>query len=299
MESLFFRSAMKNSSVFCIILMVKKGVYNMKNLKMIVTDIDSTLCNTAKEVMPVTRKVLNDLHARGVLFGIASGRPIGDHMRARPKQWNLDFYPDFIIGMNGGQLSDTATGTYQEFYQLPAEVLREIVDMMEPMPAVPCLYVGEDYFALEASPRLVASSKKNKNQLIVAKDKDDLCKEASANIMFRLHQPEDMEKIEAWVNEHPSDKYIGYKTQSVIVEFNDPRVNKGVAVKKYCEDFGIDLDEVISFGDTSNDNEMLKTTGHSVCMLNGTDDTKACAKVISDYTCDEDGMGRYLLDHIR
>lgn len=30
----------------------------------------------------------------------------------------------------------------------------------------------------------------------------------------------------------------------------------------------------MAFGDTSNDNDMLKVAGCGVCMINGTDDTK-------------------------
>ena len=54
----------------------------------------------------------------------------------------------------------------------------------------------------------------------------------------------------------------------------------------------------MAFGDTTNDNEMLKMAGWSVCLKQGSDDTKACADVITDYTNDEDGFGRYILDHV-
>ncbi len=56
----------------------------------------------------------------------------------------------------------------------------------------------------------------------------------------------------------------------------------------------INTNDVIAFGDTSNDNEMLKAAGWGVCMKNGSNDTKAIADDITDFTCDEDGLGRYL-----
>ena len=57
------------------------------------------------------------------------------------------------------------------------------------------------------------------------------------------------------------------------------------------------LEEVIAFGDTSNDNEMLKVAGTGVCMLNGSDDTKACADIITEKTCLEDGWADYMENH--
>ena len=270
----------------------------IKNLKMIVADIDGTLVNAPRHMMPLTREVLNDLHRRGVLFGIASGRPIGDHMRQRPEQWNLDFRPDFIIGMNGGQLEDCTEGTFQEFYKLSSDTLKEIIELMASTNTEPFIYIGENQMMMHENERSLESKARNKIEVFIAQDISKLYANDSANILFRLEDPDDMPAIEAMIAEHPSDKYIGYKTQYWLVEFNDPRVNKGVALRKYCEDKGISLDDVMAFGDTSNDNEMLKCAGWSVCLVNGTDDTKACADVITDYDNNEDGMGRYILDHV-
>ena len=45
----------------------------MKNdLKLLIADIDGTLVNEARDMLPITRAVLNDLHKRGVMLGIRS-----------------------------------------------------------------------------------------------------------------------------------------------------------------------------------------------------------------------------------
>ena len=50
----------------------------------------------------------------------------------------------------------------------------------------------------------------------------------------------------------------------------------------------------MAFGDTSNDNDMLKVAGCGVCMINGTDDTKASANAITKHDNDHDGLAIYL-----
>lgn len=270
----------------------------IKELKLIVADIDGTLVNESRSMMPLTRKVLNDLHQRNVLFGIASGRPIGDHMRERPRHWNLDFYPDFIIGMNGGQLEDSHTGKYEEYYKLQPEVLKEIIELMSPFDVNPFIYLGENQLLYKEDERSRESQARNKVNVYLANDISDFWQKDSSNILFRLGSDSMMPAIEKHIADHPSDKYIGYKTQSWLVEFNDPRVNKGIALKAYCKERNIPLDSVMAFGDTSNDNALLETAGWSVCLKNGTDDTKAVADAITEYDYNEDGVGRYLLDHI-
>ena len=64
--------------------------------------------------------------------------------------------------------------------------------------------------------------------------------------------------------------------------------------KKICELNDLDIKDVMAFGDTSNDNDMLKVAGCGVCMINGTDDTKACANAITKQDNDHDGLAIYL-----
>ena len=87
--------------------------------------------------------------------------------------------------------------------------------------------------------------------------------------------------------------YVGFNTQPDLIEFSHKDSNKGYALEKYCELHNIDINKCISYGDTTNDNKMLEKT-YGVCMLNGSADTKACAKIITDETCEEDGFALFL-----
>ena len=56
-------------------------------------------------------------------------------------------------------------------------------------------------------------------------------------------------------------KRAGFKTCPDLLEFSDPRANKADALTKFYEAHKIDLSEVIAFGNTSNDNEMIQAAG--------------------------------------
>ena len=127
----------------------------MKNdLKLLIADIDGTLVNEARDMLPITRAVLNDLHKRGVMLGIASGRPIGPHLYAQKDGWGLDFDFDLWIGMNGGQLYDVVNDTREDFHLLQPDTIRTILDLMEPFHANPFIYEGEDMFSLEVDEQM-------------------------------------------------------------------------------------------------------------------------------------------------
>ena len=267
--------------------------------KLVIADIDGTLVNYGKDIMPLTRQALIDLHEKGVLLGIASGRPVGDQLKANAAKWGLDFQFDVIIGMNGGQLLDVRNNVYKEFYKLKAEYIHEIIDMMRPLDLNPFVYKEGYMLSGRLDEEMKASAVRNHEPAIPCKDESELWEEDNAKLLFRLPpNPEEVKKIVDFASSHSKPYYQSFLSGPKMLEFQDPRVNKGVALIDYCNDNGIELSEVVAIGDASNDNDMLKVAGLGVCLKNGTPDTLAIADVITEYDCDEDGAGRYLYQYV-
>ena len=68
----------------------------LENLKVFVADVDMTLVNDKKILMPITKKAMQMLREQGVYLGIASGRPIAGHLVRRSESWGFDRQFDFI-----------------------------------------------------------------------------------------------------------------------------------------------------------------------------------------------------------
>lgn len=65
------------------------------------------------------------------------------------------------------------------------------------------------------------------------------------------------------------------------LEIYDKDAGKGNAIRQLAEKLGIDLSEVISIGDSSNDVTALEVAGLGVCVSNGSDELKAIADEIA------------------
>lgn len=271
----------------------------INELQFLAADIDGTLVNEARDMLDLTKKVLADLHRRGIRLGIASGRPLGEHLYSLPEHWGLDFQFDCYIGMNGGQLYDVRKDEYSEFYKLEPETIRKVIELMTEsgIDANPFIYIGEDMLSREKDAMMEAAMKRHGINCDVVNDISELYSKANAKILFRLRNPDDMPVLEKYLAEHRSDEFAFFKTQPTMMEFQDRRVSKAVSMLAYCRDNLIPINTVMAFGDMTNDNEMLKEAGWSVCLKQGSDDTKACADVITEYTNDEDGFGHYMIDH--
>lgn len=81
------------------------------------------------------------------------------------------------------------------------------------------------------------------------------------------------------------DEAHGYINGEMVLRCFD----KGQAVRRVCEHYGIPLEDTYGFGDSMNDKEMIETVGHSVVMANGSNALKAMADEVCP-AVDEDGL---------
>ena len=71
--------------------------------------------------------------------------------------------------------------------------------------------------------------------------------------------------------------------------------SKGNAINELFRLFNIKKEEAICFGDSRNDLPMFQSCGIKVAMKNGTQEIKQAADYITEYSCDEDGVIRFLI----
>ncbi|MDO4467155.1 MAG: HAD family hydrolase [Bacillota bacterium] len=269
----------------------------MNKPKLVICDIDATLVVKHKTLTERAKKAIQKLREKGVYFGIASGRPLYQ-IRENIKEWGYDDF-DCVIGLNGGSVWDGIHKKEYSFYPMKKEWLKETYELMKDFPTEPSLYRdGKEMFLRESTLSEIARNFYANGNVSISEGLDDFLGYDTGKIMYRLYKEEDMPPIEAWVKNHPNKNWVGFKTGPVLIEFCDKNCNKGFGTKEFCRLNNIDLADVIAFGDTSNDNEMLEIAGTGVCMLNGSDDTKAVADIITDKICDDDGWADFIETHV-
>ena len=269
----------------------------LERVSLVICDIDGTLVNSDFQLTPKTKEVIDRLHDNGVYFGIASGRSIDQQVQKYAKEKGFGYEFDVLIGMNGSELWDGINMKRYDYYKLKKEWIKEIIEMMNPFDLNPFIYLGNIVLCKKADEATLKSVFKNNAEFEVAKSEEQFYQEENAKIMYRASEEKILE-IEEFLKKHPSPHYRGFKTQKTLIEFSDVRVSKDVALRSFCEINNIPLSEVMAFGDLSNDNEMLECSGWGVCLLNGTEDTKAIADDVTEKTNDEDGFAHYIEKHV-
>ena len=95
---------------------------------------------------------------------------------------------------------------------------------------------------------------------------------------------------------------VGYRNETGLegwfwLEINSIEAGKANGVKILATKLGIDLKDMIVFGDNYNDMEMLQVAGKGIAVANPSDEVKTIATEICD-TNFNGGVIRYLQDHI-
>lgn len=266
----------------------------LQNARCILCDIDGTLYDWSRILSKKTIKVINQLHDKGYIIGLASGRPY-EELCLYAKEWGFNFEFDIIIGLNGAEL--WVNDHLYEYYKLKQDTMKEICEIMKQFECNPFLYWHQKLLCMKNDEMMEKSSRTSHREIVVAKDISELYAEKNAKIMFRMSE-EEVSRVEAFLETHESKDYIGLKTQSTLIEFMDPHISKGFAVNELCKIINLKAEQIVAFGDTTNDNSMLEQAGWGVCLLNGSNDTKAIADEITKHTCSEDGFANYVEEYI-
>lgn len=272
----------------------------ISNIKAVAADIDMTLTAKGGMLPEVTKEAFRILQDNGVKIGLATGRELNDRLYNQWKEWGMDRPFDFLIGMNGGMIWDTDHGNAWTMDLLDTEVMKEILRDM--MPIIEKYEVsvnvegGGNHAAMHIKGELFASMKRRGWRFDdYTGDIDGFCQKPCFKFLFRT-TPDVEQMIRRRIKERWDDGFQAVGTFPGTVEMMQKDINKGSGLQKYADLNGIDMKDIITFGDNENDNPMLVMSGWGVCLADGAQGTKDCADDITEQSCEEGGVGHYLTD---
>lgn len=265
------------------------------DIKLVIADLDNTLAITGEPLPELNKVALRELHKRGIKFCLASGKNLYI-LKQVEKSWGLDFEQSFVIGMNGSELLNREKNRTFEYETLSAETIKEIYDLMAPFKLNPFVYWNDGILIERYDDELEASCKRNHLKKYYFRDIGPLWQKDNAKLLYRMSE-ELVPEVKKYISEHQSDKWTMVQTQKTMLEFVHPETSKGHTLQRICEMENIPLDNVMAFGDSENDDEMLKIC-HGICLKNGMETSKRISEDVTDLNCEDGGFGDYLFKHV-
>ncbi|MBD5541685.1 MAG: Cof-type HAD-IIB family hydrolase [Lachnospiraceae bacterium] len=254
--------------------------------KAVFFDIDGTLYEAGKPIVPSTAKAIEKIRENGHLAFICTGR----------SRIMVPDVPVLELGFDGVVAS---CGTYGEYegrelfhYPLSEAQLTRMVDNFRRYKAVYILE-GTEYIYYD-------------EEMVTEKDleEDWYLKHAKNAIPHNFLPLKDVKEVGACKasiharNINPEELYGLFRDEYEVLEhvfgvaeFVPKGFSKAKGIELMCRELHIDPADTIAVGDSVNDLDMLKAANIGICMGNGSDVAKECADYV---TADmyEDGIYR-------
>ena len=257
-------------------------------IKLIVTDVDGTLIPDGISILnPRYYEVIRELGKRGALFGVASGRQYASIRRLFEPVKDEIIY----IAENGAFVKYGEKELLHE--PMTKEDSEAIVRDTRKMPGCQCLYDTRYMSYYEKGGEEVYHLMKDHYKYDCCLV-DDLLSLTEPCIKYSVYRAT---KIEEVTEKEFNPKWS--KTHQVacggtrFMDLVNKNVNKGIALGKIQDYFGIKKEETAAVGDNINDLEMLSQASFSFAIGNAREEVKEAARFLAD-TNQNDGVLKVL-----
>ena len=266
----------------------------MKNIKMIVTDLDRTLLHkhNSETISDYTAGILNKCRQNGIKIVFATARP------KRVTLQFLEYVPaDALIMHNGAVIY---IGDEQIFHcGISHDTAKNIVkSISRDFPEATIGVESNEIYYMNFEAEYDESVNIWNYTIINNKLYEHLPDKLTEKIIIGLKSLSmTAENVFEYFPKYLSDDlYLEIDTKRFVMIMNR-KAKKSLAVKFLAERYGYNITEVLAFGDDYNDVEMIKECGVGVAVSNAIDEAKAAADYICD-TNDNDGVAKWLEENI-
>lgn len=251
----------------------------MPTIKLIATDMDGTFLNSNKDYdRKRFNRIFQQLQAQDITFVVASGNQVAQLQSFFPEDIRSNI---IFAGDNGGVIYHGEE--FIDAAHINHDTLTALINYVETnYPHVPIVLSGV-------------------NNGYIRTDNSDAYKENIAHYFHKLIEVDDLQTFQEdhYVKltlETPSElcrnliaelnKQFGDQLNAVItngdnIDINPIDSNKGVAIQNIAQKRNISPDEILAFGDSGNDLEMIQYATHGYAMTNAYQDLKNITHLIA------------------
>jgi Cof subfamily protein (haloacid dehalogenase superfamily) len=260
--------------------------------RLIAMDLDGTLNNDEKRITPRTHAALMRVQQEGIRLALSSARPLPGLYRDRDAL-RLQCYHGILMAYNGGRIVDAATGETLCAISMTAEEARNALRMMEALPVTPIVDDGARFYVADLNGYMVAfECRVNAMTAVQVPNLAEYIHFDPAKLLLAV-QPDELSAVRAAITRRLPPTLTVVQTAPYYLEIIPRSVNKGRGLMDICRVTGIDPREVIAFGDSENDIEMLRVAGVGVAMDNASSRVKAAADRVT-LSNNDDGIAEAL-----
>lgn len=270
------------------------------DIRLIVSDIDHTILPANQIISPATFNAVRDCRARGVEFVIASGRWYPAARKVAVDQLGIE--DGYMIICNGGAVV-RSDGTPLAEWRLSGSQAQQIYELLKAEKVMMNAYAPDAIYRVRGEYltcfRLPETSYYARNQTYSVVDGDwQGFEERIRRGPYKIEAYTD--DTELLVELRRKVEALGFQANSAFpfnLEIMAPGAGKGMATRWLTEHMGLKREQVMGFGDYTNDLPMLENVGWPVAVDNAIDEVKRACRIIAP-SCEDDGVAQTIRKYV-
>ena len=271
---------------------------NSLTVRIIALDLDDTLLNHDLKITPLTVKALQECATRSIYVVLCSGRT-ENAILPYVRQLNIAGTQAgrYIIAMNGATIYDMHIRQQIYTRKVDGDVLLYAFHEAEKR-GLPCqvydpstIYPSKDNEWTRLDVKLCGLN------MQVRDDFADFIAGGQSKMVIP-GDPEKLQLLQADLKRALGDKAVIFVSKPYFLEIMPSQCGKGEALLELARILHIPQAHTMAFGDSMNDESMIRLAAHSVAMKNGLDEIKRIARYTTAYDNEHDGVGQFLRDWV-
>lgn len=278
---------------------MKKTPENKLNVKLIALDLDDTLLNDERSIDDRTVKALQAAADKGIYIVLCSGRAEDGIL---PFVRKLDIAGKetgrFIIAINGCSVFDMHQRKQIYLKSVDSNILLHANSEAEKAGLDTEVYSPDVIFYKKETrwTRLDVDMCHVKGKVIEEYEK--FLKEGKFPKMLIPGEPEKLLVLQDKLKKELGGRAVIFTSKPYFLELLPPKCGKGEAIEFLAGELGIPMEETMGFGDSMNDESMIRMCGNGIAMCNGLDYIKEIADYITDNDNNHDGVGDFIEKYV-
>lgn len=277
---------------------VKSGLMtieiNPSDYKLIAFDLDGTLIHNRSPISSFTKQVLERLRAKGYQYTIATGRILSG-----VKEYADELTINIPLVMSNGGILQTRQGELITQTCLPLDALQTTMKLCQENNSDLALYIRDQIYV----------EKLNENmQTIYGCNQDDLYEigpwetisekfpDVNKCVIIDSDDEQNLIDLQPKLDQSLNGSAVTLRTSPILLEVQPNDITKAIGLQNLADHLGINIQEIIAFGDYDNDAEMLKAVGLGIAVGEATPACLANADLLVA-SAEEDGPAHFLEDH--
>ncbi len=256
--------------------------------RLMAVDIDGTLLDSNGNLTEITKKAITSGVERGLIFTIASGRPI-QGVEYLNKMLGLDLP---FITYNGAMVVMGKSKEILYEQKLSAKDAKDIIELGEKYGVTVMIWKENGLYVTKMDDRVEKYKQISKVEPVLIKDLDVFLKDGVTKMLW-YDEVEKIGKLQTEIGGMLSDSVNYHTSRAYFLEFVDKNASKAIAMERLGEHYGIKQSEMIAVGDGFNDLSMIEYAGLGVAMENAEEPVKEKADYIT-LSNDQDGVAHVI-----